>query len=124
MTQISIKKSFKCAFKGILHPIKTERNLKIQIITAVIVIIISIFLKIQKLEFAIILLTCTIVLSLELINTALEKLIDKIHPKIDFEIGKIKDILASSVLIAAAVSIIIGLLILLQPLIMFIKTFL
>jgi len=114
-------KSVSVALRGIRYIISKERNIKIQIFLGFMVIFVSILLKIPKIEFIIILFLSFFVIVLEIINTSVEKLIDKIHPNYDKDYGKIKDAFAGAVLLAVMLSIIIGALILFNPIISFFK---
>ena len=115
MGKNKFNRSLMFAIRGIAHGISTERNIKIQIAIGIFIIIISLVLRIPKLDFIIILLISFFVIILELINTSIERLIDKLHPNFDKEIGRIKDIMAGVVLISVILSIIIGIMILLEP---------
>lgn len=99
--------AFLNAFKGISFAFK-ERNFLIDIFCSVITIIIGFILKISHLEWATILICIAMVLSLEMLNTAVEKTIDHLHPQHHTKAGEIKDIAAGSVLIAVIISGIIG----------------
>lgn len=121
MTRFNIIKSFLFAFKGLKYSIFKERNIQIQIIIAIEIFILLLLLKIPKIESAIIVFICFFVIILEMLNTSIEKLIDKICPHFDIDYGKIKDILAGVVLLAAILSIIIGIIILYKPFISFLK---
>jgi undecaprenol kinase len=103
--------SFKFAADGFLYAINTQLNFRIHCFFAIIVILSGIVLQISFLEFAILLLTIAVVISLELFNTAIEVGIDLVSP--DYQpLAKIaKDLGAAAVLTFAIVSIIIGLLI-------------
>lgn len=103
------------ALKGISDGISSERNIKIQIVIGIVVIIASILLKISTIELAIIISICFFVIIIEMLNTSLEKLIDKLLPEHDGDIGRIKDLAAGAVLLAAILSVILGFLILLEP---------
>jgi len=124
-TQIHEKNKFsKCvliAIKGVAHGISKEKNIKIQILIGLCVILISFLLNIPKLDFIIIIFVSFLVIILELINTSIEKLIDKISPVFDKDYGKIKDMMAGAVLLSVILSIIIGFLILFKPIISIIK---
>lgn len=122
MGKLPFHKSVLLALKGIAYGILKERNLKIQLLIGIIVVIISLLLKISRAEFIIILFVCFFVIALELLNTALEKLIDSKYPDYDKDIGRIKDILAGVVLLAVILSVITGILILANPVIDFFKT--
>lgn len=122
MKKQAFHRSILLALKGIAYGISKERNLKIQLLIGIIVLIISLLLKISRVEYIIILFVCFFVIALELLNTALEKLIDKKYPDYDKDIGRIKDIVAGVVLLAVILSVITGILILANPVIDFFKT--
>lgn len=103
--------SFIPAFKGLSVAFKSERNLRLHVIVAILVTIISFVLRISITEWLIILIFFAIVIALELINTAIEKLSDVVQPERDDRIRIIKDISAGAVLWAAIIAIIAGFLI-------------
>jgi diacylglycerol kinase len=108
----SILNSFKFALDGIRFALKTQRNLHIHLTIAFLVILMSIFLHCSSIEITILVLTINFVISLELINTAIEATIDLVSPHSQ-PLAKIaKDLGAAAVLISAACSVIIGLIIL------------
>ncbi|MDD5651020.1 MAG: diacylglycerol kinase family protein [Candidatus Nanoarchaeia archaeon] len=121
MKKNKFTKSVIIAINGIAHGVSKERNIKIQIIIGLFIIFVSILLKIPKIDFIVILLISFLVIILELINTSIEKLIDKLSPNFDKDYGKIKDIMAGVVLLSAILSVIIGLLLLFNPITSFIK---
>lgn len=110
-----IKESFRIAFKGLYHGLFYERNSKIQLIVASIVIVTSIFLQIPKFEFLLIISACFLVIMLELINTSIEKLLDVLYPERHPEIGLVKDIMSGVVLLASILSVFVGISILYDP---------
>ena len=104
----SIIDSFNYAVSGIILSIKTEKNMLKHYIIALIVLGLSLFFDFTRLEFLILLFAIALVLTLEMINTAIEKTVDMItkdyHP-----LARIaKDISAGAVLIAAANALIVG----------------
>ncbi len=101
-------KSFSHALHGIAFLFKSQVNSRIELIITCIVVIAGILFKISTSEWLIILLCIALVLSLEGINTAIETFANKLHPDFDMEIGKVKDVAAGAVLIAAIVAAIIG----------------
>lgn len=108
MKNKNLTESFNNAVDGILYTIKHERNIKIHIAAAVLVLLLSIALKLTKLEFIIICLAIGLVMVCELFNTAVEVivniLVDVYHPKAKI----IKDVSAGAVLLSAFVSVIVG----------------
>lgn len=113
-------KSFKYAFNGIKEALSTEQNLVIHMSVLVIVIILSILFKITKMEFLIIILVSGMVISLEMVNTAIENTVD-ISKKYSKEAKIAKDCGSGAVLISAITSIIIGLIIFIPKIILIIK---
>lgn len=94
-----------------------DRNFKIQLVAAVIVLIAALVLSVGTTELAVLILCIAWVLSLELINTALEKNVDLACDKHYHPLAKAaKDVAAGAVLLASFASVIIGLLILGPPL--------
>lgn len=104
-----IKKSFACAFKGLLFVINNERNFKIHIVCAVYVLYFSKYYNLSKIDYIILLLAITIVMCLEIINTVIEVIINFLSPTYSLFAKKAKDVAASGVLVSAFFSGIIGL---------------
>lgn len=103
--------SLKNAFLGIYHLLRTERNFKIHFIALIAVIIAGVFFKIKQHEWLTIFIISSVILSLEALNTAIEKLCELYSIERNEKIRLIKDIAAGSVLIAVLFSIVIGILI-------------
>ena len=103
--------SFKYAIQGIKSGIKSERNLKIHIIIMMLVIIAGIILKISKTEMIICILLSGLVISLELVNTAIENVVDLVTMEQNPKAKKAKDVSAGAVLISAIASAVIGIII-------------
>lgn len=99
------------AFQGIRHVFGTEANMKIHIIFTFLVIVSGLFFKISTVEWMFCLLCFGLVISMEMINTAIEKLVDYISPEFNSIAGKIKDITAGAVLISAIFAASTGLII-------------
>ena len=96
------------ALNGIKEGFKTETHLKIHAAIALGVILAGVYFKISAAEWALQSLTIASVISLELINTSIERFCDFFHPKKSLQIGKIKDLSAAAVLIASIASFVIG----------------
>lgn len=105
---MKLLKSFIYAFEGLSYAFRTQRNFRIHCIALLIVNFVAYFFKISSVEWAIIWLCIMAVLCLELINTAIEKLCDKVYPEINPNAKIIKDVAAAAVLIAALASLIIA----------------
>ena len=111
-------RSFKYAFRGFLWLIREEHNSWIHFATVVILIPVCFLLHISLIEWTLITICIGLVLAMELVNSAIERLADKISPRRDTDIGKIKDIAAAAVLISAIAAAIVGLIILVPKLFM------
>ena len=103
-TRQSLLKSFQHAFEGIIHTIKKERNIKIHLSFMCAVILCGFYFHITKIEWMICLILFALVLSLELVNTAIEAVVDLASPDVHPPA-------AGAVLISAIISAIIGLMI-------------
>jgi len=104
----SVPKAFYYAFKGLQNFFFRERNGKIQLVIGCITVIIAFILQISSIEWIIILLCIGLVLSLEMLNSAIEKLCDLVHRDFHPVIKVIKDVSAASVLWASIISTVIG----------------
>ena len=106
-----ITKSFGYAFEGIGTCIKKERNMKIHCVAAVLVVIAGVILKISLLEWCICLTLFGLIMALELVNTAVEAVVDLVTEERK-PLAKIaKDTAAGAVLIAAIMAAIAGIII-------------
>ena len=117
MKKGSLVNSFKYAIEGIIVNLKTERNLRIHFLVSVLVILFGFILKISLYEWIACIVLFGLIISLELMNTAFEKLVDLCMPKINPNAKFIKDTAAASVFISAIMSIIIGIIIFLPKII-------
>ena len=112
-----ILNSFKYSFNGLIDTYKTEQSVWIYIPVALSVILAGILLKINTYEWIAIVLVLGIILSLELINTALESTVDLVTEKYAELARKAKDTVSAAVLIFAITSVIVGLIIFLPKVI-------
>ena len=90
-------KSFKYAFEGILTGIKEEQNMKIHISIMILVIIFGILLKISKAEWIMCIALFGLVISMEMINTAIENTVDLITKEKNEQAKIAKDVAAGLV---------------------------
>lgn len=88
-----------------------EDNFKREILLGIIALLISYILKISKLEFIIIIIMIGLVLTCEVINTAIERLVDLVSPSYNKLAGEVKDIMAFSVFLMCIISLIVGVII-------------
>lgn len=103
--------SFGYAGKGIKSVFKSEVNMKIHVVVGTLVVFSGIIFKISISEWMLCLLCFGLVIGMEMMNTAIENVVDLVSPDKHPLAGKAKDIAAGAVLICAVVSVIIGLLI-------------
>lgn len=104
----NIIESFKYAFEGLFFGLKTIRNIRIHLFFAFLVVLGGIFFKISSFEWLISLVFIALVISLELVNTAIEETVNLAMPNIH-PVAKIaKDVAASAVLVSAIISMIAG----------------
>jgi len=109
--------SFRYAWSGVIYALSTQRNLRIHTIIGTIALGLSWFLQIPVMEAAVIGLTIALVLAMELINTAIESVVDLLVKQSYHELAKIaKDCAAGAVLVAALASVFVAGLLLLPPL--------
>lgn len=104
-------KSIGFAFRGAIKLITTEHSVMVQSSLAVIMIIAGFVFHISRQEWMMQILAFGLVLGIESMNTAVEKIADFIHPEFHDRIGFIKDIAAGAVMFAALAAVAIGLLI-------------
>jgi len=116
MTRVSFRDSVFCATRGLFRGISSERNIKIQIIIAMIIISIALFLGVSKVYLITIIIVCFLVVILELFNRGFEKLIDLISPEYNKEFGKIKDAMSGVVLLTFGMAFLVSVIILYEPL--------
>ncbi len=104
-------KSVGYAFKGAWLLIKTESSIQIQTVIAVVVTFMGFYFNISKEEWMLQFLAIGLVMGIEGLNTAVEKLSDFVQPEHDKRIGFIKDISAGAVMLAAIMASLVGLII-------------
>ncbi|MDR1782259.1 MAG: diacylglycerol kinase family protein [Bacilli bacterium] len=102
---------FFVAFKGIKTVFLEESSVRYQLLVLVATILLGILLRITIIEWVAIIILAIIVFTLEIINTAIENIVDMISPEYNKMAGKIKDIAAGAVLISTIGSILVGVII-------------
>lgn len=106
-----VGRSFQFAGQGILDLFRFENNAKVHLLVAVLVAVAGFYLRLSRLEWAIILMQVGLVWAAEAFNTAIEKLCDFVSPGIHPQIKAIKDMASGAVLILAIVAVMVGLII-------------
>ena len=115
MQILKMLRSFRHAFAG-LRFLMEENNARFHVFVAVIVLSAGFYIKLSSIEWAIIVAQIGLVLVVETLNTAIEKLCDFVSPEYHQLIGKVKDLAAAAVLIMSIVAIIVGIIIFLPKL--------
>ncbi|MCW3108209.1 MAG: diacylglycerol kinase family protein [Segetibacter sp.] len=105
---LNFLKAFAYAFNGLVIFFRHERNGRIQLLIAVVVVLLAWWLGISATEWMVVLGCIAIVLSFEMINSSIEKLCNLVHPKYHPAVKTIKDMSAGAVLFVAVLSAIIG----------------
>ncbi len=101
-------RSFAHAFRGLSSALREEQNLRIHFLALIIVGALGFYFRIETWEWCVLILTGALVISLELVNTAIENWTDLVTREQNPLVGKIKDISAAAVLVAAIGSVVIG----------------
>lgn len=105
----SFGRSIKHSLRGLKQAWRAERNFRFESGVALLVAGGALALPLSGLERAVIFLTITLVLALELVNTVLEQLLDVLEPRLHHQVGAVKDLMAGVVLVASGGAAIIGL---------------
>lgn len=97
----TLLQSFNYAFQGLVYAVRYQRNMRIHLAIGVIVLILSIFLNLSRLELVAVVAAVTFVLAMELINSAVETVVDIVTDEFDPRAKAAKDLAAGAVLVAA-----------------------
>lgn len=119
---VKLLKSFKYAASGLKFCFKTQQNFRVQLLAGTIAVMAGIFLQISRLQWIAILICISMVLTTELMNSAIEKICDHINPFYHPQIKNIKDMAAGASLVIALMSIVTGLLIFIPALLNYINS--
>ncbi|KIA90537.1 diacylglycerol kinase family protein [Kaistella jeonii] len=104
-------KSFLNSISGVFWMLKSERNFQLEILGLILNLFLIVFLKLNATDTALILIVSFAVLSLEILNTAAEKICDVVQPEFDERIKIIKDISAGAVVLMSFAAICTGILV-------------
>jgi undecaprenol kinase len=111
MNQFSYRKFFRSffyAFRGLYNLVRTEQNARVHLAASIILGICAFAFQLSRVEVAILFFAVVLVFAIEIINTAIEKLLDIVHPENHDQIAYVKDALAGAVLIAALIALGVG----------------
>lgn len=105
----NLRKSFSYAISGMAFCVRYEKNMRIHITMMLYVLFFSQFYELQRSEIMLLILTCVLVIALEMVNTAIEVVVDKVSPNYHTLAKIAKDVAAGAVLAASLASVFIGL---------------
>lgn len=114
MAMLSLRRlaqSFKDALRGLVQLFRAEQNFRLQIMGAGLVLIMVMYFPLRQWETIVLLLLIVMVLTMEILNTALERFTDLLKPRLHHYVGAIKDIMAAAVLVTSLGALIIGIII-------------
>jgi len=114
-------RSFGYAFKGIAYATTSQLNFRIHLVATALAITMGFWLDISTGEWEWVALSITLVLVTEIFNTMIETLTDFVSPGYNEKAGRIKDMSAGSVVIAAAFALMTGIIIFLPKILLLIK---
>lgn len=101
-------RSFSCAIEGIAYTVKTQRNMQIHLVAAVLALVASRWLDISRNDTLLVFFAIALVFALEIVNTAIEAAVDIASPDWHAKAKIAKDAAAGAVLIAACLAVLIG----------------
>ena len=104
-----LARSFYHAVRGIGYTLRYEKNFQVESAAAGAVIFLMFLLPLTASERAILILAIALVLCLELVNTALERIMDILKPRVHPYARVVKDVMAGAVLLAATLAVVVGL---------------
>lgn len=104
-------KSFVYAWNGMKILFSEEHNSRIHLVSAILAILLGVYLKISLFEWIAISLAIGAVFAAELFNSALENLADHLAPEQHANIKKVKDLAAAAVLVSALMALAIGMIV-------------
>ena len=109
--------SFKYAGAGLKYAFVTQRNFRIHVVVGGVVLSLALWLQLALAHVAILMLTVGAVMVMELVNTAIEAVVDLVVQQTYHDLARIaKDCAAGAVLVSALVSVAVGLVLLAPPL--------
>ncbi len=121
MSAKNLFRSFVNAGRGLEYTFKHEQNFRIQILAGILVLLAALIFPLKIWEVILVILLLVAVLTMELLNTAMEYFTDLLKPRLHHYVLVIKDIMAAAVLVASLGALIIGLIIFLPYFIQLVK---
>lgn len=108
---LKLRRSFRYALAGLRYAWRNEQNFRVHVVAALIVVLLILVLQPALRDTLLLILLIAFVLTLELVNTALEKVTDLLQPRIHHYAEVMKDLLAAAVLLSSLTALILGIII-------------
>jgi diacylglycerol kinase len=107
----SFRKSFLFAIQGFRTAVRTERNIKVMLAGGAFAIVLGLVVGLDAVSWAVVLLCCGVVISAELLNTAVETVVDLVSPEFHPLAGRAKDIAAAAVWVLSMLVAVVGIIV-------------
>ncbi|MEO6166904.1 MAG: diacylglycerol kinase family protein [Chitinophagales bacterium] len=112
MNLLKTIRSFGPALLGMKNAFLSENNLRVHLLAAIIAIALGIYFRVHQNDWLWLVAAIGLVVIVEYLNTAIEKLTDIVSPEFDARAGNVKDIAAGAVLMASLIALVIGVIVL------------
>lgn len=99
------------AWNGLVYALRHEPNMRIHLVAAIAVIVFGFFFRVTINEWVALILSITLVFTVELLNSGIEALSDLVKPRLHVQVGTIKDLMAAVVLTSSIGAAVVGILI-------------
>ncbi len=110
--QQGVSRSFEHAYRGVVSAVRTQRNMRFHVLAAVGVLVLSLLVGVSELELAVLVLTILVVFVTEMLNTAMEFVVDLVTTEY-YPLAKLaKDVSAGAVLVSSVGAVLVGYLVL------------
>lgn len=104
-----LMKSFAYSFRGLFKVLREEQNLQVQSIIAIMVVALAAYVRIKPAEWSLVIISITLVILMETVNSAVERVADTLKPRIHEYIKEVKDIMAAAVMLSSLSAVAVGL---------------
>lgn len=101
-------RSFRYAARGVAYAMYQENNFRYHMLATLGALVVGWATKFTVTEWCLVLMLIGMVYAAEIVNTAIEKLMDKLHPGQDPDVGRVKDLAAGAVLVASITAAVVG----------------
>jgi diacylglycerol kinase (ATP) len=108
---VPLLRSFGYAFAGLGHLLRTQRNYRIEVAIGLVALMAAAWWRVERWEWAVLVLIISLVLILEAVNTAIESAVTLASPSLDPRAKAAKDVSAAAVLIASLAAVAVGVII-------------